>query len=581
MGGTLTGVWESGARDLYAVGDQGMVLHFDGASWTKEATGTTASLTAIWGSGADDVYAVGMSDGGRSLILHRSRPGDQWQRDAVGTTSSLSALWGSSPKDVFAAGEKGTVVHFDGHDWSAQSTGSEAEIVSLWGSGPKDVYAVGYIEEDGPERGVVLHYDGLRWKEQSTVGSRLRAVWGSGTDNVLLAGAEEGEKVALWRRASSGWVLQKVPEGAGWLAAMSGVDGHAVALGMTEWDGLGHDSAGMRTVFALEEKGDTWRRRDLLTGSAPMGERPWALWGDGMGPAAVAGVWGTIGHLDEKGLQVNGNVARGLHLAGVWGRSPADVYTVGDDGLVLHRDSQSWTVEPTGTHRNLTAVHGTSESVVACGRDGWLLVRDATKWQKRETGTALDLQAVWANGSHVFAGGADGTIVQCDVARCTATSLHSEGIFAIWGRSAEDVFAGGAKGTMFHLDGAGWKPQKLPDSGDVLAIGGDGRGGVIATTESRKGHTATYRLEGDRWSLAADGGSSSFFEMGDGLVLGLYSQADGPNAGHGVYQFDGTSWRGETLDLGSYHGEALHGSWGAGGEAFLVGYGGAILHKRK
>lgn len=58
---TLTAVWGSGPDDVFVVGYQGRVLHFDGAAWSAMESGTTASLFGVWGSGRGRVYAVGSS----------------------------------------------------------------------------------------------------------------------------------------------------------------------------------------------------------------------------------------------------------------------------------------------------------------------------------------------------------------------------------------------------------------------------------------------------------------------------------------------------------------------------------------
>ncbi|MCI0457632.1 MAG: hypothetical protein L0Z62_11730 [Gemmataceae bacterium] len=57
----LIGVWGSGPNDVYAVGDNGLILHSSdqGATWAPEVSGTTSNLTGVWGSGSSIVYAVG------------------------------------------------------------------------------------------------------------------------------------------------------------------------------------------------------------------------------------------------------------------------------------------------------------------------------------------------------------------------------------------------------------------------------------------------------------------------------------------------------------------------------------------
>jgi hypothetical protein len=67
----LKSVWGSGSKDVWAVGDgrflsDGVLLHYDGTSWTWLSSGTTNPLYGVWGTSAGDVWAVG--SGG--TILH-------------------------------------------------------------------------------------------------------------------------------------------------------------------------------------------------------------------------------------------------------------------------------------------------------------------------------------------------------------------------------------------------------------------------------------------------------------------------------------------------------------------------------
>jgi hypothetical protein len=47
--------------------NDGTIVHYDGASWKPMDPGTTGVLNGVWGSSANDVWAVG-DDG---TILHR------------------------------------------------------------------------------------------------------------------------------------------------------------------------------------------------------------------------------------------------------------------------------------------------------------------------------------------------------------------------------------------------------------------------------------------------------------------------------------------------------------------------------
>jgi hypothetical protein len=56
----LRAVWGSGPEDVFAVGLDGTILHYDGSAWSAMDTPFSSSqsppsLYAVWGSGPNDV----------------------------------------------------------------------------------------------------------------------------------------------------------------------------------------------------------------------------------------------------------------------------------------------------------------------------------------------------------------------------------------------------------------------------------------------------------------------------------------------------------------------------------------------
>ena len=97
----LRAAWGQGEH-LWAAGTNGTTLHFDGAEWHIENTGTSVTLHAIFGLSPKDIWAAG-DDG---TVLHFD--GDTWSRVGVGAyRGSLRAIWGSGPDDVWVGGESG------------------------------------------------------------------------------------------------------------------------------------------------------------------------------------------------------------------------------------------------------------------------------------------------------------------------------------------------------------------------------------------------------------------------------------------------------------------------------------------
>jgi hypothetical protein len=176
----LNAVWSSSPTDVFAVGDSGFVVHYDGTAWTPQTSGTTQHLNAVWGSGSGTgaaIFAVG--NGGTIL----SFDGSSWHAQTSSTTQPLYGIGGTSAVDVFAVGGGGTILHYDGTAWTTQVSGSTQTLRGVWGNSGSLVYAIG-------DASTILRYDGTNWTSQTAGASMdLRGVWGSSPTNVFAIGA--------------------------------------------------------------------------------------------------------------------------------------------------------------------------------------------------------------------------------------------------------------------------------------------------------------------------------------------------------------------------------------------------------
>ena len=121
----LSRIWGSTASDVFCVGYNGVILHYNGQSWDKMDSDTTNNLNGIWGNSPQDIFVVG--DGG--IVLHYN--GTKWSQIAGLETKGLIGVWGSSSTDVFSVGSNGTIFHFDGSNWKAMDSGLSHDLVHL------------------------------------------------------------------------------------------------------------------------------------------------------------------------------------------------------------------------------------------------------------------------------------------------------------------------------------------------------------------------------------------------------------------------------------------------------------------
>ena len=100
----------SAPDNVFIVGDQGTILHWDGVTLSPEDSGTTANLRGVSVLNETLVYAVGE----QGTILHRQD--GAWITDPPITTAVLNATYAASDFAV-AVGEQGTILTYYQGAW--------------------------------------------------------------------------------------------------------------------------------------------------------------------------------------------------------------------------------------------------------------------------------------------------------------------------------------------------------------------------------------------------------------------------------------------------------------------------------
>jgi hypothetical protein len=455
---TLRKVWGSAPTDVWAVGDRGAIVHWDGSSWRKSPSGTPRWLTAVFGRSRTEVWAAG-EDG---TLLRGD--GSTWQPVDSGTTEWIADLWGSAGDDLWAVDVKGGITHYDGASWQLVARNGDDGYKALWGSSRTDVWVAGGCADHGS---CLRHFDGQSWTPYPLPGiplTELDALWGRGPADV-------------------------------WAAGTAGAAGAGVLL---HFDGTG------------------WR--DTLTGagSAPAAQAVHAVAGNGSQTWALARTAGP--HPTTAVLSWNGSAwaadpttsARGPDLTALWQDPGGDLWAVGEQASLLQRSGGAWRALWDAA-RTLTAIWGASSGeVYVAGEAGALLRWDGRVWSALPTGTASPLRGVWGSASYdVWAVGDAGTLVHWDGSQAAVSAAPSAvPLAAVWGAGAADLWAGGDGGALLHYDGTGWAAAPavtaLPIRGlwgsasyDVWAVAGQ----TAAAGGSSAG--AIARWNGAAWRLVS------------------------------------------------------------------------------
>lgn len=149
-------VWGTSASNVHAVGDNGVILHYDGSAWTQSASGTTEDLISLWGTGPDEIVAVG----GRSNGVLARFDGTAWISATVPMTPALNGVWMDQSGTAILAGERGTVLSVGKGAMEADIVDTPARLDVLHAAfgfdGAQRFSVGGTLQNPPPYTGVIL-----------------------------------------------------------------------------------------------------------------------------------------------------------------------------------------------------------------------------------------------------------------------------------------------------------------------------------------------------------------------------------------------------------------------------------------
>ncbi|HWR67690.1 MAG TPA: Ig-like domain-containing protein [Desulfomonilia bacterium] len=177
----LYSLWGSWDGDLYAAGENGILISYNGASWSQVSLSNPYDLNALWGTPASQVFSAG--DLGK--IYFNDGLG-RWYLFTTPVITDLYGLWGSSASDVYAVGALGKILFFNGSSWQdvSPSTTSGIDLYCIWGADEDHLWAGGTL-------GKLFLYNGAAWNQvsvSSLTSQTFRALWGSSASDIFAAG---------------------------------------------------------------------------------------------------------------------------------------------------------------------------------------------------------------------------------------------------------------------------------------------------------------------------------------------------------------------------------------------------------
>lgn len=544
----LHGIWGPSRDHLFAVGWMGCLLHFDGTRWQKLRGGViddedqrftaceeNTPLFAIDGNADGHAWAVG-DDG---MILHYD--GQAWQREDSPTRINLRAVGCTPGGRVFAAGGEGTVIRRDlDGSWEALDcplgAGFQAMLVV-----DDDTLLLGggrYFVDQGGFRGELVSYANGRFEaiDVDTPMPRLRSLRPY-KDGVLIVGDRgylfylrdflaqaspggaraEKQQPRLYQLESNchhdlmdivplttgealvvgdfGTIMTAAPDFIDALAPVAGGEAETPRWEAMDsptdrqlwnlWEtpqGVCYACGEAGTVMRLAADGDRWERLP-----APTELNLHCVLDAGEGGLYAAGQFGQIFRFDGSEWQLHFDLHLDVTILSMWGTRPDSIFAVGDEGLILHFDGLGWKRLPSGTSSALYHLWGMDdEHLLAVGDFGLVLRYNGREWTD------------FAAGTENF-------------------------LYGVWGDALDNIYTVGLSGTLAHFSGQRWQLMPIRVRDDLLSISGSAAAGVYAVGT----HGCAVRRDGDEWRsdpTGTDLGLRSVLATRGGVVYAVGDQ---------------------------------------------------------
>lgn len=541
QGNPLRAIWGSGRNDVWAVGDRGTVIHWNGQSFEDRSPGSLRDLRGIWGSGPNDVFVAG---DGREL---QRWDGRAWQPlRNPGVLNGHHGLSGTASDDVWVNGGWEELFHWNGvqfagafhagyelrpqASWSYERhrafvvgypgvianarynpamdfTGASMEymappappgslslvLLGVWAASAIDAWVVG-------ERGTILHRDRLRWTPvTSGVMVDLHAVWGASADDVWAVG--KGGTILRWRGAAQGWVAADSPTRldlhAIWGSAADDVWAAGDGGVIVRFDGQRWTSpfriteADLEAVWALSPDDAwvvgaagtvlRWQGAGFTKVPSPVPNDLTDVWAAGSSSVWMVGGGGMILEWDG-GKLIPTLLPNPTNLESIWGLGPTDIWAVG--GVIHHFDGRAWTrvTQPANTGASGVWTNDPARLWVLARYDTLMIYQRATaQWQTHKAPAEYALWGSSATDIHVV--GVNGHAGRFDGQSWTSGAFLGSSAHAVWGTSAGEVWAAGSIGLIARRPPGGqWErspsQQQRMTSNDLSGVRGSGPGDI-------------------------------------------------------------------------------------------------------
>ncbi len=165
---TINSIWGISSNDLYAVGNNGSIAHYDGTNWQKIESGTGADINDIFGAINSSTGETGIYVVASSILYNPERKFIKivdnkivYQKDFE-YEIFLSSVWLAAGRKIYVTTWNGKIYTFNNNHWKILDYKTEYAQTHIRGTDYNDIFVAGSF-------GFLTHFNGVTWKQITDV----------------------------------------------------------------------------------------------------------------------------------------------------------------------------------------------------------------------------------------------------------------------------------------------------------------------------------------------------------------------------------------------------------------------------
>ena len=234
--------------DIWAVGESGKIIHYNGTSWSEFTDVGSAELYSIAMVSSTDGWAVGES----GKIFHYD--GTSWSQFIDVGSQTLYSISMFSASYGWAVGGNGEIYRYDGTTWTSFTSPITQHLNAVQALSTTDAWI-------GADSGIFLHFDGTSWSQITDLG-------GNNVESLFMVSASSGwaggQNGEIYRYDGTSWSIFTDTGNEVWqsISLASSNDGWIFGTGgaLRHWNGsawsvyASSTSDGLRDVVLLPDQ---------------------------------------------------------------------------------------------------------------------------------------------------------------------------------------------------------------------------------------------------------------------------------------------------------------------------------------